>query len=323
MGKILVYGWYGHNNVGDELMAEAIRKIFNEHEIKFVSHLKSLDYQWCDILIIGGGSFLSMPLNCDGIVWSRLNEKPIFYVGVGAETEVHLDHQRLLSLAKSVFIRSIPSESFKNICPLAIQIPDLSLALCDFSFSVKNRKNKSLAILPNAEVVPDRESVHWKRAAWEYFKSECSQAIDELIFDGWNITMIPLCVDENRNDEWAAAELAANCVKRNKIKILPSSWMGNMSFQEIKKPFEQHSVVLTQRFHGAPISQATSTPCVVIHHHDKLARVSSDVAKLVPYYGIQKHLIINAVNNAFIPVNHKENQSFIFVKEVIEKYLTY
>jgi hypothetical protein len=85
----------------------------------------------------------------------------------------------------------------------------------------------------------------------------------------------------------------------------------------------QHSVVLTQRFHGAPISQATSTPCVVIHHHDKLARVSSDVAKLVPYYGIQKHLIINAVNNAFIPVNHKENQSFIFVKEVIEKYLTY
>ena len=322
MAKIIIYGWYDHNNIVDELMALALKKILDGHELKFVSHITATDYQQCDKIIIGGGSFLSLPMNADKAVLSLLekysNSKPIFYVGVGAETEVHSDHVKLLSCSKGNFIRSNPSDYFSNLNCKYTKIPDLSYVFATTPESGLIRRNKSLLVLPNTEVVSNRESAQWKRAAWEYFKSECSQALDELIYDGWKVTMAPFCNDPNHKDEWAAAELALQCTYRSNIQLIQSSWMKDFSFQEVRKLFDQHTVVLTQRFHGAPIAQITSTPCVVIHHHDKLANISNDVANLVPYYGIRKDLITAAVKSAKIPLKCKDLESLEYIRKAVD-----
>ncbi len=321
MGRILVYGWYGHQNVGDELMAEALRKILAGHELRFVDHIKRDSLADVDLVLIGGGSFLSFAPNIDGAASHELAKKPVVYAGVGAETEVHWEHAGLLRRASAVFVRSTPSPSFLEVRDDAVLTPDLSLALTGESLNSHARESKRLLVLPNAEVVPDASSPNWMRAAWDYFKSECAQALDVLLDEGWQVQMAPLCSDASKRDEWAAAELAAHCTQRHRIEVLPSSWFGDASFAKVREPFERASTVLTQRFHGAPIAQATVTPCVVVHHHDKLARVSPTVARLVPYYGARKDLILEAVHAAERPATHDGLSSFWQLRDAIEKAL--
>lgn len=319
MAKILVYGWYGHANVGDELMAEALRSLLNGHELKFVDSIKDVELKQHDLVLIGGGSFLSMPVSMDGQAFHTIARKPVIYVGVGAETDVHHDHEHLLKHASAVFIRSAPSKQFSAIRSDALLTPDLSLALAAPSF-VK-RPSKEILFLANSQVLPTRVSPNWQRAAWDYFKSETAQAIDELIAGGWKVTMAPFCDDVNHRDSWACAELIAHCVERRRVRCLDATWYDDAAFSKVRPTFDAHSVVVTQRYHGAIISQATGAPCVVIHHHDKLARIDPSVAKLVPYYGIRKDVLVSSIETAEVPAAVTNSASFAEVRDAVEKAL--
>ena len=314
-----MYGWYGHSNVGDELMAEALRRILVGHELKFVSYIKNSDLADVDLVIVGGGSFLSFPLKMDGAAFASIGKKPIVYVGVGAETEVHSEQTWHIQRASAVFVRSTPSESFTSVRIDAILMPDLSLALQTTSF-VK-RPNRQILFIPNAQVLPTRTSPNWERASWDYFKSEAAQALDELIVAGWKVTMAPFCDDANRRDSWACAELIAHCSERHKIHCLDASWYGDAAFEKVRPAFDAASVIVTQRYHGAVIAQSTGAPCVVVHHHDKLARIDSTVAKLVPYYGVQKNALKSAIESAEVPASVANLGAFAEVRDAVEKAL--
>jgi polysaccharide pyruvyl transferase WcaK-like protein len=320
MAKILVSGWYGHKNVGDELMAEALRSLLSGHELKFVDHVRHTDLESSNILLIGGGSFLSLPFGMDEASCATIVKKPVIYVGVGAETGVHHDHMRLLKHASAVFVRSPASEQFAAIRPAAALTPDLGLALT--APSLVKRPSREILFLANSQVLPNRTSPNWQRAAWDYFKSEAAQAIDELIVGGWNVTMAPFCDDVNHRDSWACAELIAHCVERRRVRCLDATWYDDAAFSKVRPAFDASSVVVTQRYHGAIISQATGAPCVVIHHHDKLARIDPNVAKLIPYYGIRKDALVTAIESAEVPVAFTNSSIFNEVRDAIEKALS-
>jgi polysaccharide pyruvyl transferase WcaK-like protein len=319
MAKILIYGWYGHSNVGDELMAEAMRSLLVGHELKFVDHIKHAELEQHDLVLIGGGSFLSMPVSMDGTSYTAISKKPVIYVGVGAETDVHHDHERLLKHASAVFVRSPASKQFAAIRSDAVLTPDISLALASPSFN--KRPDRELLFIANSQVIPTRVSPNWQRAAWDYFKSETAQAIDELIVGGWKVTMAPFCDDVNHRDSWACAELIAHCVERLSVRCLSATWYDDAAFSKVRSAFDAHSVVVTQRYHGAIISQATGVPCVVVHHHDKLARLDPTVAKLVPYYGIHKDVLVSSIETAEVPTPVTNSGIFSQVRDAVEKAL--
>jgi polysaccharide pyruvyl transferase WcaK-like protein len=300
-------------------MAEALRSLLVGHELKFVDRIKHAELEQHDLILVGGGSFLSMAVSMDGASYNAIAHKPVIYVGVGAETDVHHDHERLLKHARSVFMRSPPSKHFAQIRPDAVLTPDLSLALAAPSF-VK-RPERELLFIANSQVLPTRVSPNWQRAAWDYFKSEAAQAIDELIVGGWKVTMAPFCDDINHRDSWACAELIAHCVERRRVRCLDATWYDDAAFSKVRPTFDAHSVVVTQRYHGAIISQATGAPCVVIHHHDKLARIEPQVAKLVPYYGIRKDMLVTSIEAAEVPAVVANSAAFGEVRHAIEKAL--
>jgi len=318
MGKrILVYGWYAHRNVGDELMAAALRHILVGHNIKFVDRFKVSDVRDADVILIGGGSFLYAPLHGDTEAKTALTMKPVVYVGVGSETDIHIEHAALLSRSIAAFTRSkTPSAAFLAAAPHAVMLPDLSLCLSGVTNQMP-MSAKKLLFVPNSEVLPHRSAPSYKRPAWEYFKSEVCQAIDALVSDGWSVSMAPFCDDAAVRDVWACAEITANCERRAKIRCLTPEWIGDGSFDSISKIFADASVVLTQRFHGAVIAQLTGTPCVIIHHHDKLKQLGSDVATKVPYYGVQKDLLLDGIKNAQVPVNSTDPGLFIIVRDAV------
>lgn len=296
MANVLVYGWYGHANVGDELMADGLRALLPGHALRFVSRLTKADLGKSDLLVIGGGSFLYAPINAEPGVWfDVLPRVKVVYAGVGIEGSVHADHLALMNRAEAVFARS-NGAGLPNI-RIA---PDLVFALGrGRQRGVANPK--SLLVLPNCETLPSRSSPAYVRPAWEYFKSEFCQTVDELVADGWSVTFAPFCDDPRRRDSWAAAELIGHCDKRHALKQLDASWIKDGSFEAIAQEYDKHSVVLTQRFHGAVIAQATSTPCVVVHHHDKLGKLDLASFSLVPFYGARKDLLHIAIRSAVVP----------------------
>ena len=63
---------------------------------------------------------------------------------------------------------------------------------------------------------------------------------------------------------------------------------------------KDHSVVITQRYHGIVLAQMAGVPHVSIDHHDKLKFAYPKVGMSVPYHGFSKALISDAHNTASV-----------------------
>src|SRR5271154_6998437 len=107
--KLLIHGWYGHQNIGDEAFRDSFRALFPEPEytLKFTDQIPK-DTSKYDALVVGGGSFLDQP------IW-RINEVqiPIAFVGVGLDG-IHPDNQKALDRARIVVSRN---KSQYHYCP--------------------------------------------------------------------------------------------------------------------------------------------------------------------------------------------------------------
>src|SRR5580658_9365612 len=113
--RIVVYGYYNHNSLGDQLFIDAFKKLLPDNELVFVDRITKDTTG--DALIIGGGSFLNAPINAnhyhDGAKALTLEEpifeKPLAYIGVGAgnkrHLDLHIDHEILIRKASLVALR--------------------------------------------------------------------------------------------------------------------------------------------------------------------------------------------------------------------------
>jgi len=276
---ILVCGWYFHKNLGDDLFIQAFQFLFPNYNLIFTNHI-TIDLLNVDAVFIGGGSFLESPLDLSPQAFQLLKTKKIFYLGIGAETNIDAMHQELLSLAKLVAIRShnVWIETLNHIL-----IPDLVYCLPVKYFSTKI--NKSVLIIPNISVIPSWNEEHWKHTAWNYFKTEFVQFIDFLIDNNYAIDFLPMCLDEKLNDMAACYEIINNSKYREKLNIIDTP----LTFNQSTLLFSKYQYVISQRFHGLVLSEVSETPCLVISHHQKL--ISS---KNISYYNLSKNKLIES-----------------------------
>jgi polysaccharide pyruvyl transferase WcaK-like protein len=286
MYHILVYGFYGKENLGDDLFQEAFRTIFPELTFTFTDHLTRAQVLASDAVFFGGGSMLDGALSIEGGAWPVLLEKPIFYIGVGAETDIHKDHWELLGRAHLVAVRSSMGTDKLAGLPV-ITIPDLVYSLAGPS---EEREPESVLVVPNIAVVPDGRDPYWKHSAWEFFRSEFSQFLDELIDQNFRITFLSMCRNEYLPDVGATFEILNRMRHRRTSMIsdeIPKTAAEAISF------FSRFSVVVTQRFHGIVLADLAGTACVPIQHHDKLKSRTG-----VSYYGATKGALLDALERA-------------------------
>jgi polysaccharide pyruvyl transferase WcaK-like protein len=292
--NILIYGWYNndynkikHNNAGDELFKDTFTSLFPKHNLTFTDKLNKDNTQNYDAVFLGGGSFLDQASSISPIAYltpAFYNPKqPIFYIGVGAETDIHPTHQYLLKRAKHIFLRSsINKEKVEEINPNVSLIPDLIFQQMDKCKPVKNKKEKSVLILPNVACLPQNHEPHWKHMGWEYFKFEMAQFLDDLIGEGYKISFLPFCSSDALNDEWAAVEIMGKMKNRSQSFLLPPV----LPHSELLSFISEHSHTITQRFHGAILSQMAGLPCLSIAHHDKL--LHAPASQTISFYGANK-----------------------------------
>jgi polysaccharide pyruvyl transferase WcaK-like protein len=285
MKKVLVYGFYYKNNIGDQLFIDALHKLFPHIHFVFTDHIERQHLLGVDALFFGGGSFLdTKPLISDDAI-NAIKLMPSFYIGVGSETDIHPFHLELIKAAKLVAIRSvIKKEVFYSLNTNTIVIPDLVYSLSDCVIQ-SDRHSKSILILPNVSVVPQYFTSHWEHVFWEKFKIEFAQFLDILIDDRYSINLFGMCRDNELNDNFASAEII------NKMRHRSSKYITDCEkdIASLTKLFSSYTNIITQRYHGTILSNMCKTPCLTIHHHDKLMHNAS-----ISYFEITKQKLIDA-----------------------------
>jgi len=288
--KVLVYGWYNKGNLGDDLFRDAFQQLFPTFSFTFTDKITLSQVEGADAIFLGGGSFLGESLKiADKKTIEAVKKNKVFYIGVGAETAIHESHKEIMAVAQLVAIRTtVNLDKVKEINSNCIVIPDLVQLL-----SVTNtlpKIDKSVLVLPNISVVPKWNDPHWKHVSWDYFKTEFSQLLDQLYEDGYKINFLPMCVNDELNDCWAAVEIINRMRHRNCKYLLKR----HTTLDSAAKLISQYQAVITQRFHGAILAELAGTPSLTIHHHDKLKNVTGPT---LPYYGISKSRLIEELNN--------------------------
>lgn len=295
--NVLVYGWYNKKNVGDDLFAAAFKLLFANCNFTFTSSFTKDNIQNTDAVFIGGGSFLNESINISNDLFEILKTKKILYIGVGAETDIHPMHISLMKQAKLIAIRSNHVEKIKAINCNVISIPDLVYCLPVTTSSYKI--DKSVLILPNIAVVPRWNDPHWKHVAWDYFKTEFVQFIEDLIADKYTIKFFSMCSNHEIDDTWAAVEIINRMSKRHNDYFINKE-IDSQSVPELMSKF---NVVITQRYHGIVLSEMVGVPHLTISHHDKLKNTKNPN---LSYYGISKQALEEQFNKA---LNIKTNNS--------------
>lgn len=297
--NILVYGWYDNHNLGDELFKLAFQKLFPKYRFTFVNYITNNHLQNCDAIFFGGGSLLDSPIQSE-VDKRKLLDKPILYIGVGLETSIHQDHGMLLSRSKLVASRNDGKIS-------SIKIPDLVYSLNDIE--PENLIDNTLLFLPNAFVLPKNTDCNWKFVAWNYFKSEVSQFLDELIEDNWKVKFYPMCRSDEIDDSWAASEIISLMKNRSRSLLIREELSEINSVIEM---FSKRSIIFTQRYHGIVLSDLSNRPFVSISHHDKL---ESDIS----YYGVHKKDLHNLVKSKRNTTSYV--RSFDILKQEVDKII--
>jgi len=306
--NILVYGWYHSGNIGDDLFCEAFAKMFPAHKFYYTQVITIDNLTNIDAVFFGGGSFLDGEPRIKPDALNLLKAKKIFYLGIGTETHIHSIHQTLMADAKLIASRS-PNSNY-------IFTPDLVYSLSE------NKKElpalpKSILVLPNIELVPKWNDPHWKYIAWEYFKTQFAQFLDEAVEDGYTLDFFSMCSNDTMNDNWAAIEMI-NKMKNRKSKYHLLNLKSN--FENITQLLSQYSLIISQRFHGIVLSEILNKPYIAIHHHDKIKNCYPNRGNFIPYYEISKHKIVDN----FLKLNQfndKFDMNFNELKEEVETFL--
>jgi len=285
--NILVFGFYSHMNVGDNLFTDVFHKLFPQHSFTFTDHITNNLLKNISAVFIGGGSMLCDKPNIENI--KKLKLLPIYYIGIGSETLINPVHLDLMKQAKLIALRSDHKLSIiRSINPNTIVIPDLVYALA--TDIVPDPISKTVLVLPNIAVVPQNNDHHWKHTAWEWFRNEFSQFLDSIIDHGYKISFLSMCQDHKLHDDFASLGIISSMKHRDIDYIIESD--------DIIKTISEHSIVITQRYHGIILSELARTPYVAIHHHDKLKESYFNAGAFVSYYGFSKQTMNDKFNLA-------------------------
>lgn len=292
--KVLVYGWYHQGNIGDDLFMDAFQHLFLGVDFVFTDSITEESLQDIDAIFFGGGSFLFDAPRITQPALALLKQKKIFYIGVGVEVDINPIHLDLMSQAKLIAIRtSNQLDRIKQINSNTRVIPDLIYALPKPLSG--SQIDKSVLVLPNIAVLPQYSDPNWKHASWHYFKSEFCPFLDALLEWGYQVNIFPMCIARKEDDTWAANEIVSFMQRRSNGLLLDGSTGRSSIYQLVS----QHSIVITQRFHGIVLSELCQVPYISIHHHDKLKPTPNRIGQFISYYGISKDALIQVFDNAY------------------------
>jgi hypothetical protein len=307
--KIIVVGYYNHDNIGDEQYKLTLKYLFEKLNIDnyktiFVDcdKLKSHPIDDMDIIILGGGDILNHYFLDE--INNRFFNKPnkIIALSVGLPYNDILIDTNKLNIIDYIFLRTqqdIPlfQKYFKK--EQIFYLPDLSYFLlkilpCHNNSAIKLREKlgnikksgkKIIAFCLNRHIYSKTNKGSYRQIAYEF-----SKTIDSLIQQGFYIVLLPfntsndiLDMDENmendiffQNNVFMGSNYSHQILNIN-IRLTVTETFGLFDFFHITVPM---------RFHACLFSIYKNVPMVPVFTTKKIKNFLIDI-KWETYYKLE------------------------------------
>lgn len=297
--NILVTGWFGHGNCGDESYKLAFPAVFPGYNFQFVERIPK--QHQADAYILGGGNVLS-PAFLDQ--YQLIKDKPKHLVSVSAFGEVDA---KLLQGFDQVLVRDVRSKKIlegKGIkCTLMPDIafsfqsePEEGYMKLRSMFQTENLKlyNKIVTIIVNAYVAASNPDVRKSKDEFA-FLSFCYDLAEIMDNTAASFVFIPFCTRGPADDRIANSWVASKCKYWDKNMVV----YDKLSVQDTLNIIGASDAVVSMRLHSSIFSCVANTPFVDITHHDKNLGFLETIGKTdrsISYWNFDKekcYLLLN------------------------------
>lgn len=270
--KVLVLGWYGHNNCGDESYKLAIPKIFPAIQFKFVDkigkeEMTALETSF-DAVILGGGNvfkkdFLDM--------LETIKHKPIYGFSIGAEEPIS-------SKVNFSHIYAREKESVATLKKMGVScsfIPDASFILDGDTEKGKksikkyfeNEKNdlysKLVVVVVNSYLIKGGlDGLARDTATFSKFSYDLARAFDEI---SASFLFVPFGTKMPPDDRIANSWIASKCKYWKKNCVV----FDRPDVQTTLDIISAADLVISTRLHSSIFAYNVGVPFIDITHHSK------------------------------------------------------
>jgi polysaccharide pyruvyl transferase CsaB len=296
--KILIIGYYGANNTGDEILLKStiklLKSIYKSSEIKAITYnventelahgIRGIsrnkfaaiinEVKKSDIVVGGGGSMIQNVTSNRSLIYyltilkiAKLFNKKVFLLGNG------------IGPIKGSFPLKMTVDILKSIDAIILRDKD-SFKLLDSKGLQNIYLGNDLAFNLDYEKVLDLHPVPRKIAInlrnWTYkddFLYEMKRFVRYLVEKDYTVVFIPF---QKGNDDLILKEILAS-IKSNKIRLVESE-----DCEVILKEIASSEIFIGMRLHGLIFSSIVNTPFIGLTYDPKVSSFSEGQGQ--PYF---------------------------------------
>lgn len=275
--KILVYGWYSHDNLGDESYKLSFREVWPEHDFVFTDRIiESNDYDLC---IIGGGDVIRENL------LKSLSKLTCKKVSISV-TITSLSLFPEISNLDHIYVRDMTS--YQKLIDYGYErvtyLPDISIILSGnkengdriiskiFNDSKLDRYSELYTIVINSHLMGNSTTSSKEKNMFFKMVDDIVEVIDNT---NASFLFIPFSTSLPWDDRVSNGLVSSyckfykkNCVIYNKLSVTESIDVISAS-----------NCIITSRFHGLIFGIGNNIPTVVISFHDKMSKFCDTINK--------------------------------------------
>lgn len=252
--RVVVLGYYGHLNAGDDLLQAAMSYIFQEHSLMFSSWFPGSDLlNQADLVVIGGGSI--WPGNTAFQFADKLAKHlrtPVMILGISAKSaDEKIKNKTLELIERSTFthVRDSDTAQVLGLHPKIRTGVDLFWWMpssCDEAKETSPDNSKQVALSLR----------EWKAAEWKP-----QQIVSVIRTLGYDIKAFPLYFGSPVHDPSSEVN-DSTFLQRLGINHVPLSWTT--------KPVEESQFVVAMRYHAVLVAIRMGRPVISFDYHRKL-----------------------------------------------------
>lgn len=257
--NIVVIGYYGKLNAGDDLLQQSICNIFQNHNLLFTSWFPGTDFlNTADLVVVGGGSIWpGNPFFENGKKIAKSMKTPLIVIGISAKNEnSKILKQTLPLLEKSLFFQVRDSDS-KIILGNHERItvgPDLYWWSQHDTPPNKNHQFNNTVSLNLRS---------WKNIDWS------PRCLVETIAKHTNrILPFPLYFGSPLHEKQGALQ---------DVTILEQAGIDQIPESFTLRNLEKSSIVVAMRFHALLVSLRSGQPAIGFNYHKKITSLYKEI----------------------------------------------
>lgn len=316
MKRVLVLGWYGHGNIGDEAFKASFPLLWPQCKFSFADGVPPDVALRYDAVMVGGGSFLDAEM--DGLDDVSL---PMAFVGVGVGKAISGQMHRALDRAQVIVVRD--RLSLAGLPPAlrarAMLAADLVFARPEFP-AWTGQASGTVTVLLSEHFAPrGPHAPEWVASSWTWFCRELAQMLEGIDLPGKRVQFLPMSTTRAWDDRRAAAHVISRMVRAAEVV-----WYDRpqISESELLQAIAGSRVVVSQRLHGSIFAKAIGVPVVAVVGHDKVLGLCEEaqLSGAVGYYALSAATLSDAFFAALREGGEPAEARSLYLAEARERW---